>query len=131
MSNLYSVDMNIETKDLTDGGGIKMKAVAKEVDPRGFKERTGAEAFALIAGVAINGANPKCSYGQLQTYRKIIADLNKAGEGDGVFKANKTTLDIITTSIKNNKGWPNQDEIMGVLDAIIGKINDAKPDASA
>ena len=125
MSKLYRVDMKLDTSKLTPNGGMLMKAVDKEVDKRGFKENTGAEVFALISGVAINGANPKCSHGQLKSFRKIIDDMNKAA-AKGEFIGNKTDLDIIKNSIRGNPGWPNQDEILGVLDAIIDKIDTAE-----
>ncbi len=78
----------------------------------------------MIAGVAINGANKKCSHDQLKSFRKTVADLNSAAE-KGEFIANKTILDIIKQSIKGNPGWPNEDEILEVLDAIIAKIDEA------
>lgn len=133
MSKAYRLDMNLDISKLTPNGGMLMKAVPKEADPkddkvvfdpRGFKERTGAEVFALIAGVAINGANKKCSHDQLISFRKTVADLNFAAE-KGEFIANKTIMDIIKQSIKGNTGWPNEDEILEVLDAILAKIDGA------
>lgn len=133
MSKLYKTNMNIDVKELTPGGGMLMQPAIKEadtkqpdaiVDPRGFKERTGAEVFALISGVAINGANPKCSYGQLKTFQKIKDDLNKAA-AKGEFISNKTDMDIIKNSINGNQGWPNQEEIKGVLDQIMTNLDGA------
>jgi len=134
MSKLYKIDMNIDVSKLTPSGGMLMQTAIKEADPkqpdaivdkRGFKERTGSEVFALIAGVAINGANPKVSYDQLKSFRKIVADLNSAAK-KGEFISNKTDMDIIKNSIRGNSGWPNQDEVIQVLDGIIAKLDGAK-----
>jgi len=123
MSKLYKVDMNLDTTKLTPNGGMLMKAVEKDVDSRGFKERTGAEVFALIAGVAINGANPKCSYDQLKGFQKTKKELNDA-EAKGEWFANKSSIDVVKNSLRGNQ-WPNQDEIEGVLDQMLEKLNGA------
>ena len=122
MSKSYKVDMKLDTSKLTPGGGILMKNVDKEVDARGFKENTGAEVFSFIAIVAINGANPRCSYQQLKNFRRIVSDLNKAAV-NGEYISNKTDMEIIKNSIKGNKAWPNQDEILNVVDSVIAKID--------
>jgi hypothetical protein len=143
MSKLLKVDMNIDVSKCTPNGGMLMKAVPKEADPknpdaefdgRGFKERTGPEIFALIAGVAINGANPKCSYDQLKGFQKTKKEVNDAAEKGELF-ANKTTIDVIKNSLKGNQ-WPNQDEIESVLDSMFEKLNgasvvDENPSAAA
>ena len=132
MSKLLKVDMNIDVSKCTPNGGMLMKQVPKEADPkdpkvefdtRGFKERTGPEIFALIAGVAINGANPKCSYDQLKGFQKTKTAVNDAAS-QGELIANKTTLDVIKNSLRGNQ-WPNQEEIECVLDSMFEKLNGA------
>jgi hypothetical protein len=134
MSKLYRVDMNIDVSKCTPNGGMLMKQVDKEEDSRGFKERTGSEVFALISGVAINGANPKCSYDQLKGFQKTKKELNDAQE-KGEWVANKTSIDVVKNSLRGNQ-WPNQDEIEGVLDQMFEKLNgaaivDENPSAAA
>ena len=125
MSKQYSVDLNIDISKLTPKSGLLMAQVEKDVDPRGFKERTAPEVFAFVCTFAINGANPKCSYAQLQSFRRISGMITKAA-GSGVYVANKTDIDIIKNSIEGNRAWPNDDEILNVLDAIMEKFKDAK-----
>jgi hypothetical protein len=132
MSKLYKVNMDIDISKCTPNGGMLMKQVPKEKDPknpdaefdaRGFKERTAPEIFALISGVAINGANPKCSYDQLKGFQKTKKDVNDAA-AKGEFIANKTTIDVIKNSLRGNQ-WPNQEEIEVVLDSMFSKFDGA------
>jgi predicted transcriptional regulator YheO len=134
MSNQYEIDMNIDVSKLHPTGGILMKHVPKEkdeknpdadFDPRGFKEQTGPEIFEMICSAAIQNANPKCSYQQLQAFRGV-SKMMKEGIKDGKFTTNKTNIDIIKNSIKGNPSWPNNDELMGVLDSIMEKLDTSK-----
>ena len=126
MSKQYSIDMNLSTDKFTPTGGFLMVQVEKTVDPRGFRERSGAEIFALICSAAINGANGKVSYEQLKGFRKVQKMLDEAAANGGILFANKTELDVIKHSIRGNTNWPNTDEILAVLDEILKKIEDAE-----
>jgi len=133
MSKIYKVDMKINVEKLTPHSGIMMKEVPKEADPkdakiefdpRGFKERSGAEVFALICKAAINNANPKVSHQQLQAFRKVTDDVDRA-TSNGEFIGNKTDLDIIKNSIQGNRNWPNNEETLIILDQVVNNLNGA------
>jgi hypothetical protein len=124
MSKAYKVDMNIDVSKSTPNGGFLIYRVEKEVDARGFKERSGAEVFAYLGMAAIGGANPKCSYDQLKNFRRVSTALQKASE-KGEFIGNKTDLEIIKQSIRGNQNWPNTDEMFAILEQIIAKIDAA------
>jgi hypothetical protein len=69
--------------------------------------------------VAIQGANPKVSFDQLKAHRGIIKTLQQAKNG---FTANKTDIDILKNSVRNNRNWPNSDEMFDILDQIMEKL---------
>jgi len=93
MSKAYRVDMNFDVSDLHPSGGLLMKNMPKEKeekdkdgkvtktledhewDKRGFKEQTSAEIFHYVCEGGITGANPKVSYDQGKTFRKITQNL--------------------------------------------------------
>jgi len=125
MSKLYRVDMKIDVSKSTPNGGFLLKKVDKEVDKREFIERTGAEVFGFLCDASIGGANPKVSYDQGKTFRKISKDL-AAAEAKGEYIANKTDLDIIKNSLKGNPNWPNTDEMFEILEQIMGKLDNAE-----
>jgi hypothetical protein len=133
MSKAYKVDLNLDVKDINPSSGFIMKEVPKEADPnnpeaefdgRGFKERTGAEVFAFLVEVAVKGANPNASYDQLKGFRNTVKDITKAGKV-GEYIANKTSIDLIKSSIRGNKGWPNSDEMCNILDDMMAKLDGA------
>lgn len=133
MSKVYKVDMNIDVSKCTPGGQFLLYQVPKEqdpknpeapFDPRGFKERTGAEVFSFLGMASISGANPKCSFDQLKNFRRVSDALKKASE-KGEFIGNKTDIDIIKNSIRGNPHWPNSDEVYLVLDQIITRLDQA------
>jgi hypothetical protein len=134
MSKTLNVDLNIDVANLHPSSGLLMREVPREkdpknpdleFDPRGVKERTGPEVFAFVVGFAINGANPKCSYDQLKSFQRVKAALDGAAVS-GVYSANKTDIDIMRGSIRGNQTWPNDGNILAVLDAIMEKIDGAK-----
>ena len=125
MSKLYKVDLNIDVSKVTPNSGFLMKNVEKEVDERGFKERSGAEVLAFLCGVAVQGANPKVSYQQLEGFRKVLKSLDKATE-KGELVCNKTDLDTLKNSIRGNTQWPNSDEMFDILEQIMAKLTAAK-----
>jgi len=142
MSKAYRIDMTIDISDLHPSGGLLMKNMPKEKeikdkdgkvtktlednewDSRGFKEQTGAEIFHFVCEGGINGANPKVSYDQGKTFRKIVENLKGAIE-KSEFIANKTEIDIIKNSIRGNRNWPNTTEMFNVLDRIMEKLDNA------
>lgn len=124
MSKSYKVNMELDVSKLHPTGGILMEQVDKEVDSRGFKERTGSEVFALIVNVAIQGANQKVSYDQLKGFRKTVEKVNEGVE-KGSLEVNKTEIDLIVGSIKGNQ-WSNNGEIEGVLDSILENFKNAE-----
>ena len=125
MSKLYKVDLNIDVSKVTPNSGFLMKNVDKEVDQRGFVERSGAEVLAFLCDVAVQGANPKVSYAQLEGFRKVLKSLSKATE-KGELVCNKTDLDILKNSVRGNTQWPNSDEMFDILEQIMNKLGDAK-----
>lgn len=135
MSKLYKLDMNIETKDFTPTGqfliknGLPREADPdnpdQEFDPRGFRERTGAEIFFFMVDAAISGANPQVNYDQLKGFRKLSKELNTAVD-KGQFICNKTDIDIMKNSVRGNRGWPNTAELFLCLEMIMEKLDNAK-----
>jgi hypothetical protein len=124
MSKQYKVDLKIDISNVNAGSGFLMKPVDKEIDERGIKERTGAEVFTFLVDVAIQGANPKVSFAELQGFRRVIKDLKNCEE-TGEYTGNKTDIDIIKNAVRNNRNWPNSDEMFDILDQIIKKLNEA------
>lgn len=126
MSKLYRIDMNITTEKFTPNGGFLMYTVEKTVDPRGFKERTGKEVFAYLAGAALSGAHQRVSYAELKQLRKVTQSVSEAAAADGKWVCNKTDLDSVKGSIRDNKNWINSEEMMLVLDAVMERIDTAE-----
>jgi hypothetical protein len=126
MGKLYRIDMNIPTEGFTPNGGFLLYQVEKTVDARGFKERTGAEVFAYLSGAAISGANQRVSFDELRGFRKVQSMLEEAAKKDGKMVCNKTELDVVKNSIRGNKGWPNTDEMLSVLEVIVDRLDKAE-----
>jgi len=120
MSKQYQIGLDLDTSKLTPNGGFLMAQCGKEVDARGFRERSGAEVFVLAAQAAITGANPRCGYDAMKGFRKITKALEVAKE-KGIFQGSKTDIDMIKNSIRGNQNWPNNDEVADVLDQMMEK----------
>jgi hypothetical protein len=123
--------MNIEVSDkYTPTGGFLMYNVDKTVDPRGFKERTGREIFAYIVGAALAGAHQRVSYDELKRVRKVTQVVsetaNAPSSSPSGWVCNKTEVDLVRESIRNNRNWLNTDEMMMVLDAVIDRLDKAE-----
>lgn len=119
MSKSYSIDLNIDVSQLKPEGGILFKDEAQT------DKRSGPEVFLLMAKVAINQVNQRVSYDQLKAIRKVLKDL-EAAVPTGIYTANRTDIDIIKNSIRANRGWPNHEDTLIVLDQIMNLLTNAK-----
>jgi len=133
MSKALKVSMNLDVKDLHPSSGVLMKQALKEADPkqpdavvdsRGFKERTGPEVFAVIAGGAIGGSFPRGSFEQLKNYDRIVKNIDLAVKS-GELIANKTDIDIIKDAVNKNPNWPNNTEFFKVLTGMMVLLDGA------
>jgi hypothetical protein len=123
MSKSYRVAMDIDISAVSPASGFLMKSVDRAIDESGFTPRCAYEVFAFLCDVAIQGAYPKVSYGELKTHRRIIKALNEAKKE---YIANKSDIEVIKTAIQKNKNWPNSDEMFDILDQIMAKLHGAE-----